>query len=63
MDQYRKFFIQTSTPTPSMHRKHHGHGKFCIHNNQLPTRTLVELKDNSIVYGNLIKFLKSCPKH
>jgi hypothetical protein len=42
------FFVQTSTPTPSMHQKSYWTWK--VQNNQLPTKSLVELKDNSIVY-------------
>ena len=45
--QYRMFFIQTSTLTPSMHQELLKHGKFCIQNNQLPSNTPVELTDNS----------------
>ena len=50
MNQYGMPFVQTSTLTPSMHPKLTEHGKLCMRNNQLPTKTLVELKDNSIVY-------------
>jgi hypothetical protein len=32
-----------------MHHKLTKHGRFCKQNNQLPTKTHVELKDNSIV--------------
>ena len=45
--QYRIFFIQTSTLTPSMHQKLTKHGKFCMQNNQLPSNTPVEVTDNS----------------
>jgi hypothetical protein len=39
--------VQTTTPTPSMHLKLTEHGKCCIQNNQLPTISSVEFKDNS----------------
>jgi len=47
MNQFRMFFMQTATPPPRMHQKLTKHGKFCKQNNQLPTKTRVELKDNS----------------
>jgi hypothetical protein len=49
MNQYRMFFVQTSTPPPRMHQKLTKHGKFCKQNNQLPTKSHDELKDNSII--------------
>ena len=45
----KKFFVQTSTPTPSMNWKLTKRAKYCIRNNQLLTITLVESKDNSII--------------
>jgi hypothetical protein len=42
------FFVQTSTLPPSMHHKLTKHGSFSKQNNQFPTKTHVELKDNSI---------------
>jgi hypothetical protein len=50
MNRYRMFFIQTSTLPPCMHHKLTKHGRFCKQNNQLPTKTHVELNDNSIVW-------------
>jgi hypothetical protein len=47
MNQYRMFFVQTSTLPPHMHQKLTKHGKFYKQNNQLPTKSHVELKDNS----------------
>jgi hypothetical protein len=47
------FYVQTSTLPPRMHQKLTKHGKFCKQNNQLPTKTHVELKDNSISNGFL----------
>jgi hypothetical protein len=47
MNRYRMFFVQTSTLPPWMHHKLTKHGRFCKQNNQLPTKTHVELKDNS----------------
>jgi hypothetical protein len=46
MNQYRMFYVQTSTLPPRMHHKLTKHGRFCKQNNQLPTKTHVELKDN-----------------
>ena len=51
MNGYEKFIIQTSTSTPGMHQKLTEHGKDFMQNNNLPTKTLVKLKDNS----NLLK--------
>jgi hypothetical protein len=48
------FFAQTSTPPPRMHQKLTKHGRFCKQNNQLPTKTHVELKDNSIGQSKLM---------
>jgi hypothetical protein len=50
MNRYRMFFVQTSTLPPRMHHKLTKHGRFCKQNNQLPTKTHVESKDNSIIY-------------
>ena len=47
MNQYRMFLVQTSTPTPSMHRKPTEHGKYQVQNNQLLTKTWVESNHNS----------------
>jgi hypothetical protein len=49
MNRYRMFFVQTSTIPPRMHQKLSKHGKFCKQNNQLPTKSHVELKDNSTI--------------
>ena len=43
------FFVQTSTLPARMHQNLTKHGRFCKENNQLPTKSHVELKDNSIV--------------
>jgi hypothetical protein len=51
MNRYRMFFVQTSTIPPCMHQKLTKHGRFCKQNNQLPTKSHVELKDNSIVHN------------
>jgi hypothetical protein len=40
-------FVQTSTPPPRMHQKLTKHERFCEQNNQLPTKSHDELKDNS----------------
>jgi hypothetical protein len=44
MNQFKMLFIQTSTLTPSTQQKLVEHGMFCMQNNQLPTKTLVESK-------------------
>jgi hypothetical protein len=49
MNRYRIFYLQTSTLPPRMHHKLTKHGRFCKQNNHLPTKTHVELKDNSIM--------------
>jgi hypothetical protein len=41
------FFVQTSTLPSRMHHKLTKHGRFCKQNNQLPTKTHVELKGKS----------------
>jgi hypothetical protein len=43
------FFVQTSTPPPRMHQKLTKHEKFDKQNNQLPTESHVELKNNSVM--------------
>jgi hypothetical protein len=66
MNRYRMFFIQTSTLPPGMHQKLTKHGRFCRQNNQLPTKTHVELKDNSIKLQMILcpvhEFMKHCDK-
>ena len=49
MNQYRMFFVQTSTLPPSMHQKISEHGKYCLQNNQLSTQRHIKLEDNSKV--------------
>jgi hypothetical protein len=56
MNRYRMFFVQTSTPPLRMHQKLTKHGRFYKQNNQLPTKSHVELKDNS----NCPVILHSC---
>ena len=61
MNQYRISFIQTSTLPPSMHREHTQHGRSWIQNNQLPTKSHVELEDAHIevqfwIFKNLGKW-------
>jgi hypothetical protein len=55
-EPYRMFYVQTSTLPPRMHQKLTKHGRFCKQNNQLPTKTHVELKDDSISYYKLDGF-------
>jgi hypothetical protein len=49
MNRYTMFYVQTSTLPPRMYQKLIKHGRFCRKNNQLPTKSHVELKDNSNV--------------
>jgi hypothetical protein len=51
------FFVQTSTLPPRMHHKLTKHGRFYKQNNQLPTKTHVELKDDSIASGLQSKYI------
>jgi hypothetical protein len=55
MNRYRMFYLQTSTLPPRMHHKLTKHGRLCKQNNQLPTKTHVELKDNSIMYTLMLE--------
>jgi hypothetical protein len=48
MNQYRMFFVQTSTLPPRMYQRLTKYGRFCKQNNQLLTKSHNELKDNSI---------------
>jgi hypothetical protein len=50
MNQYRTFFIQTSTLPARIHQKLTKHGKVCKQNNKLPTKSHDELEDNSNVH-------------
>ena len=45
MNRFRKFFIWTSTLPSSIHRQLTKHRWCCMQNNQLPTKSHVELKD------------------
>ena len=55
---YRMFFIQTSTPTISIDWKLTKHRlEFCMQNNQLPTKTHGEVKNNSV--GQEVKMYNS----
>jgi hypothetical protein len=47
MNQYRPFFIQTSTLPPHMHPKLTKRGSLYKQNNQLPTKSDDELEENS----------------
>ena len=47
MNQYRMFFIQTSTLPPSMHQQFTKYRRCCMQINQLPTKGDVEWEDNS----------------
>ena len=50
MNWYRMFFIQISfTQPPSMHWELPEHGRCCMQNNQLLTKSHVESEDNSIL--------------
>jgi hypothetical protein len=45
MNQYKMFYVQTSTLPLRMHQKLTKHEKFSKQNNQPPTKSHVELKD------------------
>ena len=47
MNLCRMFFVQSPKPTPSMHQKLTKLGTCCMQNNQLPTKSPIELEDNS----------------
>ena len=49
MNRCRMFFVQTSTRPLNMHQKLTKHGRFCMQNNQLPTKSCDEFEDNSIM--------------
>ena len=50
MNRYGIFFVQTSTlPHPSMRCKHAKHGRCCMQDHELPTRSHVEFEDTSVV--------------
>ena len=61
MNRYRKFYLQTSTLPPCMHHKLTKHGRFCKQNNQLPTKTRVELKDKSVDNRNQDRGVETLP--
>ena len=48
-NRYRYFFVQTSTPTPSINQKVTEFGKCCMQNDQLR----LEVKDNAFVLSEL----------
>ena len=54
MSQHRMFLVETSTLTPSMHRQLTIYGRYCMQDNQLLTKSHVELEDTSIVWFLLL---------
>ena len=48
MNQYRMFFVHTSTPTPIIYQKLTKHANYCMQNNQLTTKLLAEWMENFI---------------
>jgi ribosomal protein S30 len=50
------FYVKTSTLPPRMHQKLTKHGKICKQNNQLPTKSHVELKDNSNIWPKVSQY-------
>jgi hypothetical protein len=56
MNWYRMFYVKTSTLPPRMHQKLTEHGKICKQNNQLPTKSHVELKDNSNIWPKVSQY-------
>ena len=53
MNQNKMFFVHTSRLPPRMHQKLTKHGRFYKQKNQLPTKSHVELKDNSIEFKKI----------
>ena len=51
LNQWRMFFVQSSTLPPSMHCKLTEHGRCCMQNNHNPTKGLTEIKEYSIECG------------
>jgi hypothetical protein len=49
MNRYRMLFVQASALPPHMHQNLTKHGRFCKQDNQLPTKSHDELKDNAYV--------------
>jgi hypothetical protein len=49
MNQYEVFIVQTFTLPPSMHQKLTEHGRSCMQNNQLLTKSHAESEIHSIV--------------
>jgi hypothetical protein len=45
IDRNKAFFNQTSTLPPNMHQELTKYGRCCMQNNQLPTKSHVELED------------------
>ena len=60
MSQYRMVFFQTPMLTPIIHWRLTEHGNICMQINQLPTKTLVELQDNSNSYYSISKSVCGC---
>jgi hypothetical protein len=54
MNQYKMFFVKTSTLPPRMDQKFTKHGRFCKQNNQFPTKCHEELEDNSNILEKYI---------
>jgi hypothetical protein len=52
MIRYRMLFVQTSKHAPKTYQKLSEHERFCMQNNQLPTKSHVKLEDNCIVCKN-----------
>ena len=62
MKLYRMFFVQTSILPPNMHPKTYRIWNVSMQNNQLPIKSTVELKHNSIIpvqYCNKLKVPRS----
>jgi hypothetical protein len=58
MYQYRMFFIQIQTLPPSMHSRFSEHGRCCMQNNQLLTKSLLSLIILIPIWGSLSGFLR-----
>lgn len=58
MNQYKMPFFKPPHQLLSMHGKLTEPGKFCLQNNHLPTKNLVELKDNPNIVEDNQKFMQ-----
>ena len=55
MNQFKMFFVQASSPTPSMHQKLTEHGKCCMQKQPTSNQNFGWIKDPGFHYENLYK--------